>query len=228
MAVDPDSLVNVIAIDGPAGSGKSSAARAAASRLGMSFLDTGAMYRAATWRALDRGVDLTDEKALADSTAAMTLELVPGQDGLRVLVDGRDVSAEIRTPEVTRNIRHLDGIAGVRSRLVELQREFAARAPTVAEGRDMGTVVFPKARCKIFLDASVDERTRRRKLELEARGRPVDAQALRDEIAARDLNDRSRRLAPLRPAEGATILDTTGMNLDRVVDEIVRLARASA
>lgn len=226
MPVDPDALVNVVAIDGPAGAGKSSAARAAAARLGMAFLDSGAMYRAATWRAMNAGFELTDTKALADSTHAMVLELVPEPHGLRVRVDGRDVTNEIRSPEVTRNIRYLDGIAAVRGRLVELQREFAARGPTVAEGRDMGTVVFPKARCKIFLDASVDERARRRKLELESGGRSVDMQSLREEIAERDHNDRSRRIAPLRPAEDAVHVDTTGMDLERVVDEIVRLAKA--
>lgn len=227
MHIDPDLLVDVVAIDGPAGAGKSSVAREAAARLGMAFLDTGAMYRAATWRALEQGVALDDADALVESTRAMALELRPDDGGLRVFVDGRDVSAAIRTPEVTRNIRHLDGIAGVRSRLVELQREFAARGPTVAEGRDMGTVVFPRARCKIFLDASVDERTRRRTLQLEAEGRTVDVSALRAEIAARDHNDRSRSIAPLRPAEGATILDTTGMAFDDVANEIARLAKAS-
>ncbi len=227
MPVDPNRLVDVVAIDGPAGAGKSSVARAAAERLGMAFLDTGAMYRAATWRALEHGIDLGNAAALAESTTTMSLELRPESGGLRVFVDGRDVTRAIRTPEVTRNIRHLDGIADVRARLVELQRAFASRGPTVAEGRDMGTVVFPKARCKIFLDASVDERTRRRAAQLEAEGRTVDIAALHAEIAERDHNDRSRSIAPLRPADGATILDTTGRSFDSVVNEIVRLAEAS-
>jgi cytidylate kinase len=145
--------------------------------------------------------------------------------GVLVTVDGRDVSSGIRSLEVTRNIRFLDGIPGVRDRLVELQREFAAHGPTVAEGRDMGTVVFPRARCKIFLDASIDERTRRRAQQLAGEGRAVDAEALRAEIAARDYNDRTRDVAPLRPADDAVTLDTTGMSFQDVVNEIVRLGR---
>ena len=220
--------MNVVAIDGPAGAGKSSAAREAARRLGMAFLDTGAMYRAATWRALEHHVGLDDPAALAASTSAMKLDLAPVDHGLRVEVDGVDVTSAIRSPEVTRNIRYLDGIPAVRNRLVELQREFAAKGPTVAEGRDMGTVVFPRARCKIFLDASVEERTRRRAEQLRSEGRQVDVAALQSEIAARDHNDRTRDVAPLRPATDAVIVDTTRMDFDQVVAEIVRLAGASA
>lgn len=228
MSADPETLVNVVAIDGPAGAGKSSAAREAARRLGMAFLDTGAMYRAATWRALTHRVNLDDPAALAASTCAMKLNLVPTDHGLRIEVDGVDVTSAIRSPEVTRNIRHLDAIPAVRDRLVELQREFASKGPTVAEGRDMGTVVFPRARCKIFLDASVEERTRRRAEQLRSEGSHVDIPALQAEIAARDHNDRTRNVAPLRPAPDAVILDTTRMNFDQVVAEIVRLAEASA
>jgi cytidylate kinase len=190
----------------------------------MAFLDTGAMYRAATWRAMNGGLDMNDPEALARSTCEMHLDLRDDDGRLRVLVDDRDVSAEIRSPEVTRNIQFLDGIPAVRERLVELQREIGAKRPTVAEGRDMGTVVFPRARCKIFLDASIDERTRRRARQLWDEGRQVDEAALRAEIAARDHNDRSRAVAPLRPAEDAVIVDTTGMPFEEVVSEIVRLA----
>jgi cytidylate kinase len=221
-----ESLVDIVAIDGPAGAGKSTVAREAARRLGMRFLDTGAMYRAATWWAMHSHVSFRDTGALAESTRTMPLELIERDGGLIVRVGGTDVSQAIRTPEVTRNIRHLDGVPAVRAHLVQLQREFAARGPTVAEGRDMGTVVFPKARCKIFLDASIGERALRRALELEAKGHPVDRAALEAEIAARDDNDRNRAVAPLRAAPDATIVDTTGKSLDAVVNEIVALARA--
>jgi len=227
VSVDPEALVNVVAIDGPAGAGKSSAARKAAELLGMAFLDTGAMYRAATWRAMRDGVNPSDRDALARSTRDMRLTLERDDGGFRVTVDGEDVTAAIRTPEVTRNIRNLDGIPAVRDRLVELQREFAAENPTVAEGRDMGTVVFPHARCKIFLDASVEERTRRRADQLTAEGHAVDLPKLQAEIAVRDHNDRTRSVAPLKPAKDAHLLDTTGMEFDEVVREIVRLAKES-
>ncbi len=226
-AAVPDSLVDIVAIDGPAGAGKSTAAREAARRLGMRFLDTGAMYRAATWWAMQSHIDLADPGALAESTRRMPLELIERNGSLLVHVAGADVSQAIRTPEVTRNIRHLDGVPAVRAHLVQLQREFAAKGPTVAEGRDMGTVVFPKARCKIFLDASIGERARRRAAEMEERGLAVDRAALEAEIAARDDNDRNRAVAPLRPAPDAVMVDTTGKSFDEVVAEIVRLARAA-
>ncbi len=222
---DPESLVDIVAIDGPAGAGKSTVAREAARRLGMRFLDTGAMYRAATWWAMHSRVSLSDPDALAEATRRMPLELIEQDGGLLVRVEGHDVSQAIRTPEVTRNIRHLDGVPAVRAHLVQLQREFAAKGPTVAEGRDMGTVVFPRARCKIFLDASIGERAQRRALELEKNGVPVDRAALEAEIAARDDNDRNRAVAPLRPAHDAVLLDTTGKNLDDVIDEVVRIAK---
>lgn len=225
---DPETLVDIVAIDGPAGAGKSTVAREAARRLGMRFLDTGAMYRAATWWAMHSRVDLGDRAALEASTRAMPLELIEHGGGLLVRVAGQDVSQAIRTPEVTRNIRHLDGVPGVRAHLVQLQREFAAKGPAVAEGRDMGTVVFPRARCKIFLDASIGERAQRRALELEKNGERVDRAALEAEIAARDENDRNRAVAPLRPASDAVHVDTTGKPLPQVIDEIVRIAIAGA
>jgi len=224
---DPNSLVNVVAIDGPAGAGKSTVAREAAHRLGMQFLDTGAMYRAATWWAMHSHTSLSDPKALAESTQRMPLELIESEGSLLVRVGDTDISQAIRSPEVTRSIRHLDGVPAVRAHLVQLQRAFAAKGPTVAEGRDMGTVVFPKARCKIFLDASIGERARRRALEMEERGLRVDHAALEAEISARDDNDRNRAVAPLRPAPDAVLVDTTGKSLEEVVAEIVRLAKAA-
>ncbi len=221
-----DTLTRIVAIDGPAGAGKSTVSRAVARALGFAFLDTGAMYRAATWWAMRQGVDLADSEALTASTAAMDLELIPEDGKLRVRVGDHDVTDAIRTSTVTNNIRNLDGIQGVRDHLVRLQREFAAKQPTVAEGRDMGTVVFPKARCKIYLDASLDTRAKRRADELAEKGETPAWETLRDEIHARDENDRNRKVAPLQVAEDAYMLDTTGMTVDDVIAAIVGRARA--
>jgi CMP/dCMP kinase len=214
-----------VTIDGPAGAGKSTVARRVAKELGFAFLDTGAMYRAATWRAMEHGVDLDDPAAGAASTRAMKLELDETPVGMRVRVDGTDVTDAIRTPEVTRLIYKLDQNPEVREVLVDLQRAFAATRPTVAEGRDMGTVVFPASRCKVFLEASLDERARRRALELEARGAVVDHTALRAEIHERDEQSRNRAASPLRPADDAVHLDTTGLDIDEVVSRICAFAR---
>ena len=215
----------IVAIDGPAGAGKSTVARRVAERLGFAYLDTGAMYRAATWRALARGVDLHDPEALEASTRDMRLEMDETPSGQRVTVDGEDVTAAIRTPEVTRLIYRLDQIPGVRRILVDHQRRFGERGPTVAEGRDIGTVVFPAAKCKIYLDASLDCRTRRRAAELAAKGLPVDFDQLREEIRDRDEKSRTRADSPLRRADDAVLVDSTDLTADQVVDALVALAR---
>ena len=221
-------MTDIVAIDGPAGAGKSTAARRLAARLGYAFLDTGAMYRAATWRAMNAGVDLDDAAATAESTRAMRLELIEREHGLQVLVDGNDVSEAIRSPEVTRLIYKLDENAAVREHLVALQRAFGAKRPTVAEGRDMGTVVFPNARCKVFLDASLEERAGRRAKEMRAKGIEVDMNALIEEVRVRDEKTRTRAVAPLRRADDAVLLDTTNMALDEVVDRLFDLARSAS
>jgi cytidylate kinase len=220
-----ETLTNVVTIDGPAGAGKSTIARRVASRLGYAFLDTGAMYRSATWWAMHRGIDLANPDALIQSTRYIPLEMEEHDGALTVRVDGIDVSEAIRTPEVTNNIKCLDGIAEVREKMVGLQRKIAAQSPTVADGRDMGTVVFPKARAKIFLEASLEERTRRRALELEARGIPFNPDELKNEIHARDENDRNRAVSPLKPADDAYILDTSTMTLDEVETTIVQYVK---
>ncbi len=215
----------IVAIDGPAGAGKSTVARRVAERLGFAFLDTGAMYRAATWRALKHAVDLDDAQALAASTDAMNLVMAETAGGQCVTVDGEDATRAIRTPEVTGLIYKLDQNSAVRRTLVELQRRFGERQPTVAEGRDIGTVVFPKAKCKIFLDASLECRTRRRAEELERAGRPVDLEKLRADIHERDEKSRNRADSPLRRAEDAVFVDTSDLSIDDVVTGLVRLAR---
>ncbi|NLV45657.1 MAG: (d)CMP kinase [Candidatus Hydrogenedentes bacterium] len=216
---------HIVAIDGPAGAGKSSVSRQVARELGFAFLDTGAMYRAATWRALTNGVPLDDTQALVASTCEMALELREEPDGLQVFVDGREVTRDIRNPEVTRNIFRLDQISGVRRRLVDLQREFGCRRPTVAEGRDIGTVVFPAARCKIYLDAAPECRARRRTAELAAQGKVAELSEVLEEMVERDAQSMSRADSPLRKADDAVLVDTTDMTFEQVVATLVRLAR---
>lgn len=218
-------VTEIIAIDGPAGAGKSSTARRVAAQLGFAFLDTGAMYRAATWRALHIGADLDDSDVMVASTRAMQLQISEQDGRQQVFVDGQDVTQAIRSPEVTRCIYKLDENPEVRAHLVDLQRAFGAQQPTVAEGRDMGTVVFPNARCKIYLEASLDERTRRRAAELQASGREVDLAALCEEIRIRDEKTMTRAVSPLRRADDAVSVDTTGMTIEQAVEKIVTIAR---
>jgi len=216
---------DIIAIDGPAGAGKSSTARRVANRLGIAYLDTGAMYRAATWHAMQNGVNLDAPDQVVLSTRAMQYAVQEQDDEQRFLVDGQDVTEAIRSPEVTRNIYKLDQNPRVRHHLVVMQRAIGARRPTVAEGRDMGTVVFPNAKCKVYLDASLDERARRRAAQLRQSNVPVDMQVLRRELHERDQRDRTRPVAPLRCPDDAVRLDTTAMTLEDVVERIVALAQ---
>ncbi len=224
--MQPQLIKQIVAIDGPAGAGKSTVARSVADALGFAYLDTGAMYRAATWNAMQQGVDLDDSRALAGATRRMKLELDEHDGKLRVVVNGQDISNAIRTPEVTRCIAKLDHNAEVRAHLVDLQREIGAQRPTVAEGRDMGTVVFPAAKCKIYLDASLDERARRRARDFDSRGISYDADALADEIRARDEKDSTRAIAPLRRAPDAVLIDTSKMNTDEVIAAIVDVVKS--
>ena len=197
----------VIAIDGPAGSGKSTVARAVAALLDWSFLDTGAMYRAVTWEALRRGVDVHDEAAVAAVADDVTLTALP-----RVTVNGRDVEDEIRSDEINVGVSVVAANPQVRASMVTRQREFAAAQPlgTVVEGRDITTVVFPNASVKIFLTASLEERARRRGDESE------------HSVARRDEADSSRVASPLRQADDALVLDTTGRDVEDVAQEIVQ------
>jgi cytidylate kinase len=211
----------IVTIDGPAGAGKSTAARALAARLGFEFLDTGAMYRAVALAALRAGVAWDDAAGLAGLLEHIQLEMPPG----RVLLDGEDVSGLIRTPEVSSGSSVVAASSPVRSRLAALQRQIAAGRDMVCEGRDQGTVVFPDAACKFFLVADVEERLRRRARELEARGQTVDLDQLRREQAERDQRDSSRDLAPLRQADDAVLVDSTGMTHEQVVESMEREVR---
>lgn len=212
---------NIITLDGPAGAGKSTLAKRVATQLGYAFLDTGAMYRAATWWAMHQGVDLSDIEALVQSTNSIPLNMDVVNGVHRIVVDGTDVTQSIRTPEVTNAIKCLDGIPEVREKMVSLQRAIATQGSTVAEGRDMGTVVFPSAFAKFFVDASLEERTRRRAEELTQKNIPFNADELRAEINLRDENDRNRKVSPLRPATDAIIIDTSDMSLDEAQSEII-------
>ena len=218
------SATKIIAIDGPVGTGKSTVAKEVARRMGFAFLDTGAMYRAATWRALHLGLSLDDAPALAESTRAMKLEICENENGQQVLVDGHDVTDAIRTPEITKLIYKLDQEPAVRRHLVALQQSFGEMQPTVAEGRDIGTVVFPKAKCKIYLDASVDVRAERRALQMEEKGMTVDRDQLKADIADRDHKSMTRADSPLRQAEDAILVDTSHLTIEEVVERLLSLA----
>jgi cytidylate kinase len=206
----------IITIDGPAGAGKSTAAQALARRLGFDFLDTGAMYRAVTLAALRAGLALHNQDALGRLMDALRLEMPPG----RVLLDGVDVSADIRTEIVTKATGAIADSPAVRCRLGEMQRAIATGRRVVSEGRDQGTVVFPHAVCKFFLSAAVEERARRRQAEMAARGEAVELAALLPMIEARDRRDAARELAPMVPAADAVIVDGTGLSLEQVVDRM--------
>ncbi len=216
---------NVIAIDGPAGCGKSTVARLVANMTGFAFLDTGAMYRAVTLRAIRLGADMTDGDGLAQIARDAEIELVWTGEGTRVVLDGEDVSEEIRSPGVTKQIFRIDQVAAVRDELVARQQKFGAAGRVVAEGRDIGTVVFTRARCKVFMDASLDERARRRHKELAAKGTASDLDEVQQAIAERDRKTMSRAVAPLRPADDAVHLDTTNLTAAQVAEAVVELAR---
>ncbi|MEX0713571.1 MAG: (d)CMP kinase [Pirellulales bacterium] len=217
----------IVAIDGPAGAGKSSAARALARRLGFRFLDTGAMYRAVVLAAIRRGLGWDDPAALARLARQLKIEV--GQDGEGrdlVLLDGEDVTREIRTFAITAVTHYAANNPAVREHLVELQRKAAGRDNVVTEGRDQGTVVFPHAECKIFLSASPDERARRRLLDLEAHGENLSYEEVLANQNERDLRDETRAVGPLRPAPDAVIVLTDGVPPDEVVDLLEALVRS--
>ena len=213
-------MIKVIAIDGPSGSGKSTVARGVAQRLSLEVLDTGAMYRSVTFAALDQGIPLDDAPALTALAERTEIEV-----GDRVLVDGHDVSAEIRGPEVTAAVSAVSAHEGVRAILVDHQRTWAVEhGGGVVEGRDIGTVVFPDTPVKVFLTASDAERARRRTLDESAAQRDTDVDTVAAAMALRDQLDSSRTVSPLVAAADARVVDTTGRNVDDIVDEIVAYA----
>ncbi len=211
----------IVTIDGPAGAGKSSAAHTLARRLGFEFLNTGAMYRAVTLAALRAGCDLGDEASLSRLLVTLSLEMSPG----RVLLNGEDVTALIRTAEVTAGTGKVASSPAVRRRLGELQRATASGRNLVCEGRDQGTIVFPDAACKFFLVADPVERARRRHREMLARGETVALAEILAAQEARDARDTARDIAPMRPAADAILLDSTALTPAQVVDRMEQEVR---
>lgn len=211
-----------IAIDGPAGSGKSTMAKALAKSMNILYLDTGAMYRACALRALTRGANLEDEASVIDSMRDLSLE-IKYEDGAQVtILDGEDVSERIRKPEVSMAASTVSKYPAVRLKMVEKQREIADRMSCVLDGRDIGTFVLPEADFKFFLTAEPAVRAKRRYDELKAKGYPVDLKELEAEIVRRDEQDSSRALAPLKQAEDAVLIDTSRMTPDEVLEELKR------
>ncbi len=215
----------VITIDGPAGSGKSTMAKRLAERLGATFLDTGAMYRAITLAAVRDGADLGDEEQLVRVAQSHRFDFEASGGKMLVRLDGEDVTESIRDPDLTAKVRHAAGAPRVREQLVAMQRAFAARhEKIVTEGRDQGTVVFPDARIKFFLTADAAERARRRAQELQAKGADVNLDEIRQAIEARDKSDESRAVGPLKAAPDAVRIDSTGSSIEESVERICRCA----
>jgi cytidylate kinase len=221
--MDARSKTFVVAIDGPAGAGKSTAAKRLAARLGYGFLDTGAIYRAVALVARRRGIDWSDAQAVAGVAQGIDIAFVPRGEVNTVLVEGQDVTRDIRTPEMSDGASKVSAHGPVRAALLGLQRRLAAQSSIVAEGRDMGTVVFPNAGAKFFLTASPEERARRRAQELIAAGRPADPAAVLQDILERDQRDSTREVAPLRRAEDAIEIDSGGLTPDQVVQRMAEV-----
>ena len=214
-----------IAIDGPAGAGKSTVAKAVAKALGILYLDTGAMYRAVALFALQNGVQPADASAVGALLDKIQLRIEAQPDGQHVYLNGVDVSQAIRTPEVSQGASDVGTIAAVRAKLVALQQEIARGQSVVMDGRDIGTHVLPEARFKFYMTADVRERARRRYREMLQKGEKADLAAVQKQMEARDYNDSHREFAPLRQAQDALLVDTTHMDLQQSVEYVVRRVR---
>lgn len=212
----------IVTIDGPSGAGKSTITKLLAAKLNYTYLDTGAMYRAVGLKIHRTGTDMVDRHALQKLLDGIDLRLVPDENGTRVLLDDEDVSEAIRTSEMSMIASRVSAATLVREKLTFLQRKVGREGSIVAEGRDMGTVVFPKADHKFFLDASPEERARRRQKQLAEHGQRVDFKETLEQIIKRDKDDSSRTLSPLKPAEDAIIIDSSKMTIDEVVDFMVK------
>lgn len=212
----------IVAIDGPAGSGKSTLARMLSNRLGFKYLDTGAMYRALTWKAMQEGINLDDESALCQLTDKTSIELQYKDGYLTVYVDGIDVTREIRSPSVTNNIHHISNVPGVRHRMVKLQQKLGAEGDIVAEGRDMATVVFPHAEKKFFLDADIEERARRRYREFKPSNKKISYEDVVCDIEVRDRRDTTRNNSPLIREKDAIYINTTDLAIEEVFNKILK------
>ncbi len=216
----------IVAIDGPAGVGKSTAARLLASRLGYLYLDTGALYRATAWAVLESGLDPADTEAVADLLPTLSLQMLFHEGAAVVLVNGRDVSSELRIPRVSSAASVVSAIPEVRTWLLPIQRQIGQGGAVVAEGRDMGTKVFPSADVKFFLEADPTVRAQRRHRELVAAGHSGALEETSADLTSRDTRDRSRSIAPLVPAEDAQFIDTTNLSAADVVDQLMAVVTA--
>ncbi len=217
----------VITIDGPAASGKSTVARRLAERLGASFLDTGAMYRAVTLAAIQAGVDMNNEQELLGVLKTREFQFSVRQGRMSVCIDGVDVTEQLRSPRVTDSARYIASAPKLRGKLVEMQRRFAAgEGKVVTEGRDQGTVAFGDADMKFYLTAEIKERAGRRLAELRAKGSVESLEEIQKAIEQRDKSDESRAVGPLRPADDAVIIDTTGLSIEEVVEKLGRCVEA--
>ena len=212
-----------IAIDGPAGAGKSSAAKVAAKKLGFIYVDTGALYRTVSLYMFKNGIEISDPEAVAAALPQVKISLKFEEDGQHVILGDEDVSQQIRTPEVSMGASKVSAIPKVREFLFDLQLDLAAKNNVLMDGRDIGTVVLPHAQVKIFLTASAEERARRRCLELEQKGTPQPYEEVLDDIRKRDYQDSHREIAPLVPAEDAVIVDTSDCDLEGAVERILQI-----
>ncbi|KXL52557.1 cytidylate kinase [Anaerotignum neopropionicum] len=212
-----------IAVDGPAGSGKSTVAKAVAKHLGIIYVDTGAMYRGVAYFCIQQGVSPLDEAGVLSLLNNIKMEIQPGRDGQRIFLDREDITSKIRTQEIGLGASQVATLQAVRQKLGDMQREMAKNNSVIMDGRDIGTFVLPQAEVKIYMDASVEVRARRRMGELEAKGEKPVFEVICEEIIRRDENDMNRLYNPLRQAEDAVYLDTTGMGIDEAVEAIIRI-----
>ena len=221
--------LNAIAIDGPAGSGKSTISRLVAERMGYTYIDTGAMYRALTLKVMRKNVDLSDTDGIISLSSDLDIALIPSKDlssTIRVVLDGEDVSDDIRKMSVTVNVKYVARISKVRENMVNLQRRMVEGLNgAVMEGRDIGTVVLLNARHKFYLDASFDERVERRLSELRAKGQTITRNEVFDDLKQRDHTDKTRKVGPLKKAKDAVLIDTTDLSIEQVVDRIITLTK---
>jgi cytidylate kinase len=212
----------IIAIDGPAGAGKSTIAKLIAQKMGFLYIDTGAMYRALTLKALDKGLNISDAQGIIDLARNSTIDLINNPDGsLKVMLDGIDVSLPIRDPRVTKHVSDVAKIKEVREEMLKLQRALGKKGNSILDGRDIGTVVFPDAQKKFYLDANFSERVNRRHKELHEAGKEISLDSVQADLSNRDTIDSTREHAPLRKANDAIYVDTTDLSIQQVVDKVL-------